>query len=1047
MKRFLMGLLLCLVTSQAAGQSAVQVRVTNSAGGTEPGLMVYAYSGNNYVNKSAVTNMAGVASLQLTQGHYRFRIEKNGTLFFTSTANHCRVPGCSSVVHTIPESVIVTVGNQAGGVEPGLTVHAYSGNNNVNKSAVTDTSGQASFTLLPGSYRFRIDRSGKQYFTDAANHCAVPGCTHVAYKFPVPLSVFVADAAIGACLDAAAIANGWTLPSQVTSLSCNNLGISNLSGLQIFTNLSSLSLADNPITLLNSLQGLNNLTRLNLSGATQLECSALGNLESLLGTGVITHPASCLGEGELVFSVTNPGAPATNQFSFAVASTPAGDLISSAITYNPVTESYDGRVYLIDGTSGAELLEIQNPSPSGSDYFGWSVASTSSGDIVVGAWNDQVAGTNAGAVYLFDGADGSLLRSIPNPTPAADERFGYALAATMDGGVAVGAYLQSGGGAVYHFDADGALLHTLVNPTADTNAEFGGSIAVNTNGEIIVGATKQDVSAETDSGAVYLYASAGGAPLLSIHNPEAQAFDDYGSTVASTPSGEIVVSARFKDNFAANDGSVFVHDDFDGDLLWAVSNPTADAEGLFASSLAATPEGHVVVGAANDDAEAINSGRVFIYNGADGALIKIIDNPEPDANVNFGQGLVVTPSGQIAVGAFGAEGGFGKLYLFTSIGDGEPLTPVNELPFSDSALQACVLNEAASNGWSTVDEVTALNCANSDISDLTGLDALTDLETLDLSGNTDILCSDLDALEVALPNTTITRPATCSNGGTTESQQVQNLHNAQGQRVMKTVNGNPATAVHFIYDQSGQVIAEIDAATGKTLREYIYVNGQQIALVDDTGTSEEETYFVHNDHLGTPQKITDQAQAIVWDATYQPFGKVELTTSEIENNIRFPGQYADDETGLHYNYFRDYDPTLGRYIESDPIGLIGGFNTFIYSINNPVIHTDPDGLSPMSNYFSSMKFYLYKELPIRKLEARATSASECFICVANCATELAKSQVFGVGIDAMLKRSTKSLADQFVKQGIRMVAKRVDLASTAYDIGKAAACTIDCYEK
>ena len=235
---------------------------------------------------------------------------------------------------------------------------------------------------------------------------------------------------------------------------------------------------------------------------------------------------------------------------------------------------------------------------------------------------------------------------------------------------------------------------------------------------------------KTDSGAVYVFAAAGSTPLLTINNPDAAAFDDYGSAIAVTSDGDIIVSARFKDNFATNDGSVFVHDGFDGELLWSVANPTADAQGAFATSLAGTPDSHVVVGAANDDSGAINSGRVFVYNGSDGALIKIIDNPEPGENVNFGQGLAVTPNGQIAVGAFGAAGGFGKLYLFASVGEGETLTPVNELPFTATALQACVLNESTSNGWSTVDEVTALNCANSDITDLSGQDPLLELYTL-----------------------------------------------------------------------------------------------------------------------------------------------------------------------------------------------------------------------------------------------------------------------------------------------------------------------------
>jgi RHS repeat-associated protein len=363
-------------------------------------------------------------------------------------------------------------------------------------------------------------------------------------------------------------------------------------------------------------------------------------------------------------------------------------------------------------------------------------------------------------------------------------------------------------------------------------------------------------------------------------------------------------------------------------------------------------------------------------------------------------------------------------------------------------LQACVLDEAASNGWSTVDEVTALNCANSNITDFTGLEALTDLDTLDLSGNTDIRCADLDALEIALPNTTITRPATCDTGVTDSSQQVQNLHNAQGQRVVKTVNGDANTAIHFLYDQSGQVIAEIDATTGTTLREYIYVNGQQIAIVDDTGTQNEETYFVHNDHLGTPQKITDQTQEIVWDATYKPFGEVEVATAEIENNIRFPGQYADEETGLHYNYFRDYDPSTGRYVESDPIGLMGGNNLYSYALNSPLLLEDELGLMPQQAavYFGVLEKYLRKELPIRRLQYKATAATGCFICVADCATTLAKSQIQGKALENLVERSTQRIAESFVKQGVRLVAKRVDLMSTMYDIDMAMACTINCFE-
>jgi len=103
--------------------------------------------------------------------------------------------------------------------------------------------------------------------------------------------------------------------------------------------------------------------------------------------------------------------------------------------------------------------------------------------------------------------------------------------------------------------------------------------------------------------------------------------------------------------------------------------------------------------------------------------------------------------------------------------------------------------------------------------------------------------------------------------------------------------------------------------------------------------------YVHADHLGSPQKLTNTSQAIAWDGVFDPFGEEVALTGLAAMPMRFPGQYADDETGYSYNYFRDYEPTLGRYTQSDPVGLDAGFNTYAYVDSNSLKRIDALGLA------------------------------------------------------------------------------------------------------
>jgi len=161
-----------------------------------------------------------------------------------------------------------------------------------------------------------------------------------------------------------------------------------------------------------------------------------------------------------------------------------------------------------------------------------------------------------------------------------------------------------------------------------------------------------------------------------------------------------------------------------------------------------------------------------------------------------------------------------------------------------------------------------------------------------------------------------------------------------GRRLWKEVNGE---RTYFFYADEG-LIAEFDES-GNEIRSYGWQPdstwGTNPLWLKQNG----KYYWYRNDHLGTPQTLVDAAGNVVWQARYTAFGKADILVDTVENNLRFPGQYFDAETGLHYNYHRYYDPLTGRYTQPDPIGFAGGeVNWYAYVGNNPVSWIDPWGL-------------------------------------------------------------------------------------------------------
>jgi len=340
-------------------------------------------------------------------------------------------------------------------------------------------------------------------------------------------------------------------------------------------------------------------------GNDRVLVGAYSDDEGLPGAGVAHLFTS---GGALLTTFTNPAPFVGNSgFGRVVAGVDGGCVLVGA----PENDSDSGAlqnagVAYLFRTNGTLLTVYTNPSPAAYDEFGWSVAGVGSDHVLIGAYRKDVGALNDGAAYLFN-TNGTLLTTFTNPTPANSDEFGYALAAMGNDRVIISALRDNTGaaqaGAAYLFRTDGTLLTTFTNPTPAADDFFGNAVAALGNDLVLIGALSDDTGG-INTGAVYLF-NTNGTLLVTLTNPAPVAGETLGRSVASLGHDRVLAGADWSDRTYVFSTS--------GALLSVITNPVPGNFNRFGGSVAAVGTDQILVGAWRDDTGATDTGAAYLF--------------------------------------------------------------------------------------------------------------------------------------------------------------------------------------------------------------------------------------------------------------------------------------------------------------------------------------------------------------------------------------------------------------------------------------------------
>lgn len=255
-------------------------------------------------------------------------------------------------------------------------------------------------------------------------------------------------------------------------------------------------------------------------------------------------------------TLNNPDSQISDRFGLSVSISGANTLIGAF--GNNTGASRAGSAYLFDTETANFLQTFNNPTPQAGDNFGRSV-SISGTKALIGALGDNTGALRAGSAYLFD-TETDHLRTFNNPTPEEDDFFGFSV--SIDNTYAlIGAYQDDTGavnaGSAYLFDTEtGNLLQTFNNPTPQAEDFFGYSVSISGTNALI-GAFGDDTGA-LGAGSVYLFDTETGNLLQTLNNPDPQSNDQFGFSVSINDT-DILIGTRYDDTGANDAGSAYLY--------------------------------------------------------------------------------------------------------------------------------------------------------------------------------------------------------------------------------------------------------------------------------------------------------------------------------------------------------------------------------------------------------------------------------------------------------------------------------------------------------